>query len=118
MEDMLLAKLCTLDKFENNKKIVFDKLQDLDTKVINLDRRGDANKIMEGMKEILKELEAKMYAIDKDGKNLELRVVEVEVKLEKGIVGKEKAENDPLNDPHKICKLEGDLKRLTDEVRS
>lgn len=47
---------------------MLDKILELETKIVNLDRRGDANKIMEGLKDILKELETKLYQLDREEK--------------------------------------------------
>ena len=68
MEDLLLLKLCALDKFEVHKKGVQEKFIDLDTKILNLEKRGDANKIMEALKEIVKELETKVFGLDREEK--------------------------------------------------
>ena len=61
LEDLLLAKLTPFDKFEANKKTMFDKISELENKVVMIDRRGDANKIMESLKDIINQLEVRLF---------------------------------------------------------
>jgi hypothetical protein len=120
MEDLLLARLTPADKFEALKKWVTEKLTDIDSKCVQLDRRGDANKILESLKDILAQLEGRLYTLE--GKRLtgiEGRLADVEAKIEAGLTSKDsKKSNEEPYDVHRICKIEADVKRIFDELRS
>ena len=122
MEDLLLARLTPAEKFESFKKYTTEKVADLESKCTQLDRRGDANKILESLKDILAQLEGRLYTLE--GKRLtgiEGRLADAEAKIEAGVGSAKDGKRgggDDVYDPHRICKIEGDMKRAFDELRS
>ncbi|KAL4500552.1 hypothetical protein ABPG72_002976 [Tetrahymena utriculariae] len=121
LEDDLLGKFCSTDKFETNKKTVQDRLIELDNKISLLDRRGSAVDLGEKLAKQLKELEEKIFALQREDGHLRNSIQDLTVKLE--LVGKsipedtgDKGEGFSLSDPHKLCAIESEVKRHKDEI--
>ncbi|KAL4506480.1 hypothetical protein ABPG72_000051 [Tetrahymena utriculariae] len=116
VEDSFANKFALNEKYETNKKIVQDKISEIETRLITLDRKGDANQFLEQSRELVRQLEAKLY--DQERQLNEL-VDQVSILGSRTISSdkKQKSGNgdDDCIDPHKLCLLEANLKRLRDE---
>lgn len=77
LEEDLLKRLCPNEKFETYKKAVTEKLADIDSKIMMLDRRGSANEIMEKTSKLIKELEEKIFSLQRE----DVSILSIEIKL-------------------------------------
>lgn len=66
LEDDLVKKFCTNEKVDSFKKTMNDKLGELESKLALLDRRGNAIEVMEKTTKLLKELEEKIFALQRE----------------------------------------------------
>ncbi|CAK89525.1 unnamed protein product (macronuclear) [Paramecium tetraurelia] len=110
MNDTISQKYTPLEKFEQTKQILSDRTVELQNKVGELSRKMDAILQLEKLIPQIKSMDDKIADCQYRGEQNRKDIEELKIKTE-NFDGQAKGGKSDI-DPHKVCSLEADIKRL------